>query len=51
MMLNEYYCEYWTKDNRKVGKRISAQSGLDAKLEVEKEANFKTLCKYPEKIK
>ena len=50
-MLREFYVEYWTKDNRKVAKRIYAQSGLDAKLEIEHEENFKTLCKYPTEIK
>lgn len=50
-MLKEYYVEYWSKSGQKTGKRIFAQSGLDAKLEIEKDENFKTLCKYPEEIK
>lgn len=49
-MLKEYYCEYWSKDNRKIAKRIYAQSALDAKLEIELEENFMSLSKYPMEI-
>lgn len=50
-MLKEYYVEYWSKDNRKIAKRIYAQSALDAKLEIEKDENFRSLSKYPSEIK
>ena len=50
--MKEYYVEYWTKDdNRKIAKRLYAQSALDAKLEIEHEENFKSLIKYPTEIK
>ena len=47
-MLKEYRIEHWNKDNQKVGKRIFAQSFIDARLEAEKDTDFKALSKCEE---
>lgn len=49
-MTKEYVVKYWTKENRIVSVRISAQSGLDAKMEVETYPNFGMLCNYPQEV-
>lgn len=47
-MLKEFRIEYWNKDNQKVGKRIFAQSSLDARILAEKDGDFKALSKCEE---
>ena len=49
-MLNQYYVEYWNKQNQKVGMNISAYSALDAKIYAEKMPEFRTMANYPVKV-
>ena len=49
-MMNEYYVEYYTKDWKKVGIRVSAYTSIDARAYAEKMPDFKQMANYPEKV-
>ena len=46
----EFYCEYYTKDGKRVGESIHAYTGIDARRIIEQRPDFSRHANYPEKI-